>query len=63
MCSNCDAHLAMPINERLKIYMMNGQYKIKKIPKVVEDPLSFKDKIKYTERLKIARKKLQITML
>ena len=57
MCSNCDAHLAMPINERLASIYDNGQYKVQKTPKVIEDPLSFKDKIKYTERLKIARKK------
>jgi acetyl-CoA carboxylase carboxyl transferase subunit beta len=57
MCSNCDAHLAMPINERLISIYDEGRYEIKKIPKVLEDPLSFKDKIKYTDRLKIARKK------
>ena len=57
MCSNCDAHLAMPINERLISIYDEGRYEIKKIPKVIEDPLSFKDKIKYTDRLKIARKK------
>ncbi len=57
MCSNCDAHLAMPINERLANIYNGGQYEVKKIPKVIEDPLSFRDKIKYTERLKIARKK------
>jgi acetyl-CoA carboxylase carboxyl transferase subunit beta len=57
MCSNCNAHLAMPINERLISIYDDGLYDIKKIPKVLEDPLSFKDKMKYTERLKTARKK------
>ena len=57
LCSNCDAHLAMPIKERLSSIYDNGHYEIKNIPKVIEDPLVFKDKIKYTERLKIARKK------
>ena len=57
MCSNCDAHLTMPINERLLSIYDDGLYEIKNIPKVLEDPLSFKDKIKYTDRLKIARKK------
>ena len=56
-CPNCDAHLAMPINERLINIYDDGKYEIKNIPSVIEDPLSFKDKIKYTERLKIARKK------
>ena len=57
MCSNCDAHLAMPIKERLKSLYDKGQYEVKSIPKVLEDPLSFKDKIKYSDRLRIARKK------
>tara|TARA_Y100000589_G_scaffold237724_1_gene225121 strand:+ start:672 stop:1523 length:852 start_codon:yes stop_codon:yes gene_type:complete len=57
MCSNCEAHLAMPINERLISIYDDGLYEIKSIPKVLEDPLSFKDKMKYTDRLKIARKK------
>ena len=57
MCSNCDAHLTMPINERLISIYDDGLYEIQNIPKVLDDPLSFKDKIKYTERLKIARKK------
>ena len=57
MCSNCDFHLSMPINDRLMSIYENGVYEIQNIPKVFEDPLSFKDKIKYTERLKIARKK------
>ena len=57
MCSNCDAHLTMPINERLISIYDDGLYEIQNIPKVLEDPLSFKDKIKYTDRLKIARKK------
>ena len=57
MCSNCDAHLTMPINERLISIYDDGLYEIKNVPKVLEDPLSFKDKMKYTERLKIARKK------
>ena len=57
MCSNCDAHLTMPINERLISIYDDGLFEVKKIPEVLEDPLTFKDKIKYTERLKIARKK------
>ena len=57
MCSNCDAHLAMPIKKRLNNLYDKGQYEVKNIPKVIEDPLSFRDKIKYTDRLKTARKK------
>ena len=57
ICSNCEAHLAMPIKERLKNLYDNKEFDIKEMPNVIEDPLLFKDKIKYTERLKLARKK------
>jgi len=57
ICSNCEAHLAMPVKERLKKIYDNEKYEHQKIPNVMEDPLLFKDKIKYTERLKLARKK------
>ena len=33
MCSNCDAHLAMPINERLTSIYDDGLYEIKKFLK------------------------------
>ncbi|MAJ24285.1 MAG: acetyl-CoA carboxylase carboxyl transferase subunit beta [Rickettsiales bacterium] len=57
ICSNCEAHLPMPIKERLKNLYDNQEFDIKEMPNVIEDPLLFKDKIKYTERLKLARKK------
>ena len=57
ICTNCEAHLAMPIKERLKSLYDDNKYDIKEIPKVLEDPLLFKDKIKYSERLKAERKK------
>ena len=33
MCSNCDAHLTMPINERLISIYDDGLYEIKKFLK------------------------------
>ena len=57
MCSNCDAHLRMPINERLKSIYNDGMYELKEIPKVKEDPLSFKDKRKYIRKKKRFRQK------
>lgn len=57
ICSNCEAHLAMPIEERLKHLYDNNKYERKDIPEVLEDPLIFKDKIRYVDRLKSARKK------
>ena len=61
VCPNCEAHLAIPLKERLNNLYDNSQYDCKEVPRVLEDPLDFKDKIKYKERLKVARKKTKNT--
>ena len=55
-CPNCDYHLAMPVKERLESIYDNKKFEDIKIASVHEDPLGFKDKIKYSDRLKLARK-------
>ena len=57
VCSNCEEHLAFPIKKRLESIYDENKFEEIKIASVIEDPLSFKDKLKYTERLKLARKK------
>ena len=57
VCSNCEEHLAFPIKQRLESIYDENKFEEIKIKSVIEDPLSFKDKLKYTERLKLARKK------
>ena len=57
VCSNCEEHLAFPIKQRLESIYDENKFEEIKIASVIEDPLSFKDKLKYTERLKLARKK------
>ncbi len=56
VCKNCDHHLRMSSNERLQM-LFDGEYKVLETPKIKSDPLNFKDKKKYTERLKGSRKK------
>ena len=56
-CSNCEAHLKMPVDERLRNLYDEGKYEEIEVSPVLEDPLVFKDKVKYSERLKEARKK------
>ena len=56
-CSNCETHLSMPINKRLEYLYDKGKYLQYDIKTVKEDPLGFKDNTKYSERLKLARKK------
>ena len=57
VCSNCDSHLNIPVRKRLKHLYDQEKFEEIKLKEVIEDPLSFKDKLKYSERLKLARKK------
>lgn len=56
ICSGCDHHLRLPINRRFEMLFDNGNYKLITLPKLQEDPLSFKDSKKYTDRLRTYRK-------
>lgn len=55
VCSHCGHHLKMPVKDRLELLFDNGQYKRIEIPNVPSDPLKFKDKKKYVDRLKEAQ--------
>ena len=56
ICASCDHHLRMPILKRFAMLFDNGEYKLITLPKLVEDPLNFKDSKKYTDRLRSYRK-------
>lgn len=57
VCDQCGTHLRLSSNLRLKFLFDEGNYEKTKIPNNNNDPLSFKDKRKYKDRLKEARKK------
>lgn len=52
VCYHCDFHLAIPVTKRLEIMFDDGKYSKIDLPKVPHDPLKFKDKKKYADRLK-----------
>ena len=56
VCKNCGHHLRMSANSRLNMFFATD-YKLLDTPKIKPDPLNFKDKKKYKERLKISQKK------
>ncbi len=56
VCPHCDNHFRISSENRLKT-IFNENYKIIETNKIASDPLNFKDKKKYTERLKSSRKK------
>ena len=60
VCDNCNFHLGMPVIDRLQSIYDNKKYEEINIEKVIEDPLRFKDKIKYSDRLKKVRKELNL---
>ena len=57
VCMNCDYHFRMTAEDRIKLFFKNNEYDEIKIDKISDDPLNFKDKKKYKDRLKEYRKK------
>jgi len=50
-------HMKIAAKERLKFFFDRGEYEILENPKVVQDPLKFRDEKRYTDRLKEAKAK------
>ncbi|MAP24461.1 MAG: acetyl-CoA carboxylase carboxyl transferase subunit beta [Rickettsiales bacterium] len=57
VCTNCDHHLRMSAEQRLKFLFDEGQYKEIDLPEAQNDPLKFKDTKRYSDRLKTYRDK------
>jgi len=55
VCQQCGHHLRMTVAERLKMLFDNGVYEDVELPKTAPDPLKFRDRKKYTDRLKEAQ--------
>ena len=56
LCSYCGHHLRLPIKNRFEMLFDDGKYKVLALPKLVDDPLSFRDSKKYSDRLKAYRR-------
>ena len=52
VCHHCGFHLPIKVDKRLALMFDEGQYEKIKLPKVPHDPLKFKDRKKYHDRLK-----------
>lgn len=52
VCYHCNHHLRISVNERLELMFDDGKYTKIDAPKVAHDPLKFKDKKRYADRLK-----------
>ncbi|MBU0858704.1 MAG: acetyl-CoA carboxylase, carboxyltransferase subunit beta [Alphaproteobacteria bacterium] len=57
VCYHCGYHLKLAIKDRLVSMFDDGKYKEVALPRVAYDPLKFKDRKRYTDRLKESRAK------
>lgn len=57
VCHHCGHHFRITANERFNILFDQGSYTLHPIPKVLQDPLKFRDLKKYNDRLKEYRQK------
>ena len=57
VCGQCGTHMRLPSDTRIKFLLDDNKYEKIKVPTSKIDPLSFKDKKKYKDRIKQARKK------
>jgi len=57
VCYHCDHHMPISVTDRLKGLFDDSQYERIELPSVPFDPLKFKDRKKYADRLKESRTK------
>ena len=57
VCYHCNHHMAIPVKGRLELMFDDGKFSKIELPDVPHDPLKFKDRKKYAERLKDTRSK------
>ena len=57
VCQHCGHHLRLDVSARLKMLFDDGAYTEVALPKVIADPLKFRDQKKYADRLKESQSK------
>jgi acetyl-CoA carboxylase carboxyl transferase subunit beta len=57
VCYHCNHHLRIKVPDRLALMFDDGKYEKFDLPKVEHDPLKFKDRKKYADRIKEAQAK------
>jgi len=57
VCPNCGHHMRIGPERRMEILFDEGAYELVELPAVQADPLKFRDRERYSERLKKARAK------
>lgn len=57
ICQSCDYHFYVPVLDRLRSLFDNQDYVLLNLPSGIKDPLKFKDKEKYADKLKAYQQK------
>lgn len=57
VCTACGHHMRIPAKRRLELLFDEGAYQTIELPETPADPLRFRDRERYTDRLKKARSK------
>ena len=57
VCYYCGHHLRISVKDRLEMMLDDGKYEELPVPDVAHDPLKFKDRKRYTDRIKEAQSK------
>ena len=55
VCQHCGHHMRLPVEARLSLLFDDGAYERAELPKTPSDPLRFRDRKRYTDRLKDAQ--------
>ncbi len=58
VCYHCGYHMRIPVMDRLRLMFDEGRFREVAAPSVLFDPLKFKDRKRYSDRLKETRSKL-----
>jgi len=59
VCPHCGHHMRIPARERLKLLFDDGEFKPIELPETPIDPLRFRDRRRYAERLREAQAKTE----
>jgi acetyl-CoA carboxylase carboxyl transferase subunit beta len=57
VCTHCGHHLRIGVKRRLELMFDDGRYERAELPKVEPDPLKFRDRKRYTDRVKESQSK------
>ncbi len=57
VCYHCGHHLRLSVEDRLEMMFDDGKYTSHELPSVAHDPLKFKDKKRYVDRIKDSQSK------